>query len=85
MYSWKWAFLKKMLFSIKDRVYLEKLEELALLQNRITVLRVQDKLGEQKFHQDGKKLFKQEADAIKKTSENITKLFPKILLKTTKH
>ena len=62
-----------MLFSIKDRVDLEKLEELALLQNRITVLRLQDKLGEQNFHQDGKKLFKQEADAIKKTSENITK------------
>ena len=44
-----------MLYSIKDREDIEKLEELALLQNQVKVVKLQDKLGEQNFHEDIKK------------------------------
>ena len=46
-----------MLYSIKDREDIEKLEELALLQNQVKVVKLQDKLGEQNFHEDIKKVF----------------------------
>ena len=44
-----------MLYSIKDREDIEKLEELALLQNQVKVVKLQNKLGEQNFHEDIKK------------------------------
>ena len=39
-----------MLYSIKDREDLEKLEELASIQDQVKVVRLQDKLGKQNFH-----------------------------------
>ena len=62
-----------MLFPIKNKEDLEKLEELASLQNQVNEVRLQDMLGEQNYHEDSKKLFKPMTDAIKSTSENITK------------
>ena len=44
-----------MLYSIKDREELEKLNELVSLQNQVKVDRLQDKLGKQNFHEDMKK------------------------------
>ena len=44
-----------MLYSIKDGEDLEKLEELASLQNQVKVFRLQGKLGEQIFHENIKK------------------------------
>ena len=46
-----------MLYSIKDREDLENLEELVSLENQVKYLRLQDKLGQQNFHEDMKKLF----------------------------
>ena len=46
-----------MLYSIKDRQDLEKLEELASLENQVIVVKLQDKLGKQNFHEDMKKVF----------------------------
>ena len=46
-----------MLFSIKNIEDLEKLEELASLQNQVKVVRLQDKLGKQNIHEDMKKVF----------------------------
>ena len=40
-----------MLYSIRDREDLEKLEELASLQNQVKAVRLQDKLGKQNFHE----------------------------------
>ena len=62
-----------MLFPIKNKEDLEKLEELASLQTQVNEVRLQDMLGEQNYHEDSKKLFKPMTDAIKSTSENITK------------
>ena len=39
-----------MLYPIKNIEDLEKLEELASLQNQVKAVRLQDKLGKQNFH-----------------------------------
>ena len=44
-----------MLFPIKDREDLEKLNELFSLQDQVKVVRLQDKLGKENFHEDMKK------------------------------
>ena len=62
-----------MLFPIKDREDLEKLNEAISLHNQVKVVRIQDKLGKQNFHEDMTKLFEPLTDTLKKTSENITK------------
>ena len=59
-----------MLYSIKNNEALEKLEVLALLQNQVNAVRLQDKLGKQNFHEDVKKLYEPLTDTIKDTSEN---------------
>ena len=45
-----------MLFAIKTRDDLEKLEELASLQNQVEELRLQDKLGKQSFQENIKRV-----------------------------
>ena len=46
-----------MLYSIKNREDSEKLNELVSLQEQVKVVRLQDKLGKQNFHEDLKKVF----------------------------
>ena len=62
-----------MLFPIKDREDLEKLEELVSLQNQVKVVKLQDKLGEQNFHEDMKKVFEPITKSLENTSEKLTK------------
>ena len=62
-----------MLYSIKDREDLEKLNELVSLQDQIKVVRLQDKLGKQNFHEDMKKVFEPVTKSLDNTSENLTK------------
>ena len=62
-----------MLYSIKDKEDLEKLKELVSLQNQVKVVKLQDKLGEQNFHEDMKKVFEPVTKSLEKTSEKITK------------
>ena len=62
-----------MLYSIKNVEDLQNLNELVSLKNQVQEVRLQDKLGEQNYHEDAKKLFKPMTDVIKNTSENITK------------
>ena len=62
-----------MLFPIKDREDIEKLEELALLQDQVKVVKLQDKLGKQNFHEDMKKVFEPVTKSLENTSENLTK------------
>ena len=62
-----------MLYSIKDREDLANLEELASLQNKVKAVRLQDKLGKQKFLEAMKKVFEPVTDTNKNTSEDLTK------------
>ena len=62
-----------MLYSIKDREDLEKLEELVSLQSQVKAVRLQDKLGKQNFHEDMKKIFEPVTKSLENTSENLTK------------
>ena len=62
-----------MLFPIKDRKDLENLEELVSLENQVKVVRLQDKLGKQNFHEDMKKVFEPVTKSLENTSQDITK------------
>ena len=71
-----------MLYSIKDREDLEKLEDLVSLQNQVKVLKLQDKLGEQNFHEDIKEVFEPVTKSLENiTSENITKTLTETSIK----
>ena len=52
---------------------LEKLEELASLQNQVKEVRLQYKLVKQNFHEDMKKVFEPVTKSLENTSQNITK------------
>ena len=62
-----------MLYSIKNAEDLQKLNEAISLQKQVQEVRLQNKLGEQNYHEDATKFFKPMTDAIKNTSENLTK------------
>ena len=62
-----------MLFPIKDREDLEKLNELVSLQDQVKTVIIQDKLGKQNFQEDMKKAFEPVTKSLEKTSQGITK------------
>ena len=62
-----------MLFPIRNVTDLQNLNEAISLQNQVKVAKLQDKLGEQHFHEDMTKVFEPLTNTLKKTSENITK------------
>ena len=61
------------MFSINNREDLQNLNKLSSLQDQVKAVRLPDKLGKENFHEDMKKVFEPMTDAIKNTSENITK------------
>ena len=70
-----------MLFPIKDRENLEKLNELASLQNEVKAVRLQDKLGKQNFHEDMKRVFEPVKKSLESTSQDITKTITETSIK----
>ena len=70
-----------MLYSIEDRKDLEELNELALLQDQVKVVKLQDKLGKQNFHEDMKKVFEPVTKSLENTSENLTKAITETSIK----
>ena len=62
-----------MLYPIGNVEDLQKLNELVSLENQVKVVRLQDNLGKQNFHEDMRKVFQPMTNVIKNTSENITK------------
>ena len=70
-----------MLFPIKNREDLEKLNELVSLQDEVKVVRLQDKLGKQNFHEDMKKVFEPVTKSLENTSQDITKTIPETSVK----
>ena len=45
-----------MLYPINNREDLQKLDEAISLQNQVNEVRLQDKLGDQNYHEDAKKI-----------------------------
>ena len=70
-----------MLYAIKDREDLENLNELVSLQDQIKVVKLQDKLGKQNFHEDMKKVFEPVTKSLENTSENLTKAITEASIK----
>ena len=70
-----------MLYAIKNREDLENLEELASLENQVKVIKLQDKLGKQNFHENIKKVFEPVTKSLENTSENLTKAITETSIK----
>ena len=70
-----------MLYAIKDKEDLEKLNELASLESQVKVVKLQDKLGKQNFHEDMKKVFEPVTKSLENTSENLTKAITETSIK----
>ena len=70
-----------MLFPIRNVEDLENLNELVSLQNQVKVVKLQDKLGEQNFHEDMKKVFEPVTKSLENTSENLTKAITETSIK----
>ena len=62
-----------MLYSIKNVEDLKKLNEAVSLQKQVQEVRLQNKLGDQNYHEDINKFFKPMTDELKNTSEKITR------------
>ena len=62
-----------MLYPINNREDLQKLNDAVLLQNQVQEVRLQNKLGDQNYHENINKFFKPMTDELKNTSEKITK------------
>ena len=62
-----------MLLPIKNREDLKNLNDALSLQNQVQEVRLQNKLGDQNYHEDINKFFKPMTDELKNTSEKITR------------
>ena len=62
-----------MLYAIKVREDLEKVNELVSLQGQVKTVRLQDNLGKQNFHEEMKKVFEPIIKSLENTSQDITK------------
>ena len=62
-----------MLFPIKNREDLKNLNDAVLLQNQVQEVRLQNKLGDENYHDDINKFFKPMTDELKNTSEKTTR------------
>ena len=62
-----------MLYSVEDREELQNLKELVSLEGQVKAVRLQDKFGEQYFHEDMEKVFESVTKSYENTSQDITK------------
>ena len=62
-----------MMFPMRNVEDLQNLNEAVSLQSQVKVVRIQDQLGKQNFHEDLKEVFEPITNTLKKTSENETK------------
>ena len=62
-----------MLYSHEIKDDLQKLNESSLLESQVKAVRLQNKLGEENFHEDLKKVFEPVANSIKDVSDEVLK------------
>ena len=63
-----------MMFPIKNVEDLQKLNEAFSLESQVKAVRLQDKLGEQNFHENLEKAFEPVTKSNKQVSEEVKKL-----------
>ena len=63
---------------------MENLEELVSLEDQVKVVRLQDKLDKQNFHEDMTKVFEPVTKSLENTSQDKTKTITETSIKTTK-
>ena len=73
-----------MTFRIRNVEDLQNLNEAVSLQSQVKVVRLQDKLGKQNFHEDLKEVFEPITKSLENTSENITKTITETSVKNNK-
>ena len=73
-----------MMFPIKSREDLQKLNESVSLQNQVKVIRLQDRLGKQNFHEDMKEFFEPLSITLEDTSDNVTNTITETSIKNIK-
>ena len=73
-----------MLYPINNIEDLQKLDEAVSLQNQVKVVRLQDKLDKQNFHEDMKEVFEPLTNTLKKTSKNISNTITETSIKNIK-
>ena len=73
-----------MLCAMYNREDLEKLNELVTLQDQVKIDRLQDKLGEQNFHENMRKVFEPVTKSLETTSENLTKAITETSIKNNR-
>ena len=69
------------MYSIKNIEDLKYLNKLVSLQGQVKAVRLQDKLGEQNYHQKSEKLFEPVTKSIKDASEEVTKTISETSIK----
>ena len=62
-----------MMFPIRNVEDLQNLNEAVSLQNQVKVVRLQDKLGKQNFHEEFREVFESITKSLENTSDKITK------------
>ena len=72
------------MFAIRNVEALQNLNEAVSLQNQVKVVRLQEKLGKQNFHEDLKEVFEPTTKSLENTPENITKTITETFIKNNK-
>ena len=71
-----------MFYSIKNVEDIQNINELVSLENEMKAVKLQDKLGEQTYHQKSEKLFEPITKSSEKTSEDIAKTITETSIKS---
>ena len=69
------------MFPIKNIEDLQNLNELVSLESQVKIVRLQDKLGEQNFHEYMKKVIQPVNKSLENTSQDITKTITETSIK----
>ena len=73
-----------MMFSIRNVKDLQNLSEAVSLQNQVKVVRLQNKLGKQNFHEDLREVIEPIFKSLENTSDKITKTITESSIKNNK-
>ena len=73
-----------MLLPTKNVEDIQQINKPVSLESQVKAVRLQDKLGQQNYHQNAEKVYKPLTDTIKDTSENLTKTFTETYINNNK-